>query len=77
MDGVETARACACPLLYVAAEADDNAGFDFSNDAETMHAATGAADKQLELLPGALHGIALMAGSARARASVESFLKGH
>ena len=77
MDGVKAGPRLRVPVLYLAAEADDNAGFDFSNDAETMHAATGAADKQLELLPGALHGIALMAGSARARALVESFLKGH
>ena len=54
-------------MLYLAAEADDNAGFDFSQDAEAMHSATAAADKQLEVLRGPLHGIALMAGSARAK----------
>ena len=62
-------------MLYLAAEADDNAGFDFSQDAEAMHSATKSADKQLEVLRGPLHGIALMAGSERARSVVEAFLK--
>ena len=31
---------------------DDNAGYDFSEDARAMHAATAAADKRLEILPG-------------------------
>jgi hypothetical protein len=42
-----------------------------------MEAATASADKRLEVLPGSLHGIALMAGSARAKAAVEGFLSGH
>lgn len=77
MDAVETAPRLRVPVLYVAAEGDDNAGYDFSQDAEAMHAATAAADKRLEVLPGALHGIGLVAGSARAKAAVETFLKGH
>ena len=39
-----------------------------------MHAATASADKRLEVLPGSLHGIGLMAGSARAKSAVETFL---
>ena len=77
MDAVRTAPRLRLPVLYLAAEGDDNAGYDFSTDAETMHAATSSADKRLEVLPGTLHGIALMAGSARAKAAVESFLTGH
>ena len=42
-----------------------------------MHAATAAADKRLEILPGTLHGIGLIAGSARAKALVEAFLAAH
>ena len=34
-------------------------------------------NKRLEALPGSPHGIGLMAGSARAKALVEGFLKGH
>jgi alpha-beta hydrolase superfamily lysophospholipase len=74
MDAVKTAPRLRVPVLYLAAEDDDNAGFDFSKDAEALYAATAAADKELEVLPGFLHGIALMGGSARARSLVESFL---
>lgn len=46
------------PVLYLAAADDDNAGYDFSRDAEAMHAVTADVDKRLEVLPGSLHGIA-------------------
>jgi pimeloyl-ACP methyl ester carboxylesterase len=77
MDALKTAPRLRVPALYLATEGDDNAGYDFSKDAEAMHAATAAADKRLEVLPGSLHGIALIAGSPRAKSLVESFLKGH
>jgi pimeloyl-ACP methyl ester carboxylesterase len=77
MDALRTAPRLRVPVLYLAAEGDDNAGYDFSKDAEAMHAATAAADKRVELLPGSLHGIGLMAGSARAKVVVEGFLRGH
>ena len=75
MDALKTAPRLQVPVLYLAAEGDDNAGFDFSQDAEAMYAATASANKRLEVLPGNLHGIALMAGSARAKELVESFLR--
>jgi pimeloyl-ACP methyl ester carboxylesterase len=74
LDAVKTAPRLRVPVLYLAAEDDDNAGFDFSADARALDAATASADKRLEILPGTLHGIALMAGSARARTLVEEFL---
>jgi alpha-beta hydrolase superfamily lysophospholipase len=77
MDGMKAGPRLRVPMLYLAATADDNAGFDFSKDAEAMFAKTAARDKRLELLPGAAHGIGLVGASARARASIESFLKGH
>ena len=77
MDALATAPRLRVPVLYLAAAGDDNAGYDFSRDAEAMHSATAAADKRLEVLPGPLHGIALIAGSARAKTTVERFLKGH
>lgn len=77
MDALKTAPRLRVPVLYLAAEDDDNAGFDFSKDAEAMHAATASTDKRLELLPGALHGIGLVAGSARAKALTETFLREH
>ena len=76
MNAVATAPRLKMPVLYVAAEDDDNAGFDFSEDARKLHAATASADKRLEIVPGTLHGIGLVAGSARVKALVEGFLKG-
>lgn len=77
MDGVKVGPRLGVPVLYLAATEDDNAGYDFSEDATALHAAAAAADKRLELLPGPLHGIALVGGSAPARAAVEGFLKAH
>ena len=77
MDGVKAGPRLRVPVLYLAATADDNGGYDFSKDAEAMFAKTAAKDKRLELLPGAAHGIGLIASSPRAKALVEGFLKGH
>jgi dienelactone hydrolase len=74
LDAATTAPRLRVRVLYLAAEDDDNAGYDFSRDAEEMHAATASADKRLELLPGALHGVGLIAGSSRAKTLVEEFL---
>ncbi|HUQ21381.1 MAG TPA: alpha/beta fold hydrolase [Gaiellaceae bacterium] len=77
MDAVATAPRLRVPVLYLAAADDDNAGYDFSKDATALHGATASADKRLVILPGFLHGVALIGGSARARSLVEAFLKGH
>lgn len=77
MDGVKIGPRLRVPVLYLAATEDDNAGYDFSADATALHAAAASADKRLELVPGPLHGIALVGGSSSARASVEGFLKAH
>ena len=77
LDALASAPRLRVPVLYLAAEGDDNAGYDFSRDAEEMHAATASADKRLELLPGTLHGVGLIAGSGRAKALVETFLAEH
>jgi pimeloyl-ACP methyl ester carboxylesterase len=77
MDGVAAGARLRVPTLYLAAEADDNGEYDFSEDARKLHEATAATDKRLEVLPGTLHGIGLVAGSARAKALVEEFLRKH
>lgn len=77
MDAVATAPRLRVPVLYLATVGDDNAGYDFSKDAEAMYAKTASADKRLQILPGDLHGIALMSGSTRAQSLVEAFLEGH
>ena len=77
MNATASAPRLRVPVLYLAAEGDDNAGYDFSEDAREMHASTVAADKRLEILPGAQHGVALVAGSPRVKTLIESFLQGH
>ena len=77
LDAVATAPRLRVPVLYLAAADDDNAGYDFSRDAEALHAATAASDKRLVVLPGFLHGVGLVGGSTRARSLIESFLRGH
>ena len=77
MNAVATAPRLRVPVLYLAAERDDNAGYDFSDDAKRMYAATGAADKRLEIFAGGLHGVALIGGSPRAKELVETFLRRH
>lgn len=73
LDALATAPRLRVPVLYVAAEGDDNAGFDFSEDARKLDAATASADKQLEIVGGDLHGIALLNGPVRT--VVESWLE--
>jgi pimeloyl-ACP methyl ester carboxylesterase len=75
MNATASAPRLRVPVLYLAAEGDDNGGYDFSDDAREMYAATAAADKRLQILPGSQHGVALVAGSARARALIEGFLR--
>lgn len=77
MDAVATAPRLRVPVLYLAAAKDDNAGYDFSQDAEELYARTAAADKRLQVLPGTAHGVGLIASSARAKSLVESFLRAH
>ena len=77
MNGVKAGPRLRVPMLYLAATADDNAGFDFSKDAETLFAKTAVKDKRLELLPGTAHGIGLVASSAKAKSLIEAFLRGH
>ena len=77
MNATATAPRLRVPVLYLAAEDDDNSGYDFSEDARELHAATRAIDKRLQILPGGSHGVALVAGSPRAKSLIETFLKGH
>jgi alpha-beta hydrolase superfamily lysophospholipase len=63
------------PVLYLAAEQDQNGPYDFAADAQALYDATGTAEKRLELFPGSLHGTFLVDGSAQARAELERFLR--
>ena len=77
MDGIAAGKRLRVPALFLAATQDVNGGFDFAADAKALHRAAASKDKQLALLPGYDHGIALVGSSAKARSLVESFLKGH
>lgn len=63
------------PALFLVAEDDRSAGYDFAADARALHAAAGSEAKRLEVLPGSEHGIFLVERSARARALLEGFIR--
>jgi pimeloyl-ACP methyl ester carboxylesterase len=63
------------PTLYLAAEQDQNAPYDFAADARRLYDATGTTEKRVELMPGSLHGVALVSGSGRARTLLETFVR--
>ena len=60
------------PTFFAAAEEND----PFSGDARALFAASAAPDKRLEILPGALHGTAMLQVPAF-RAQVEAFIAAH
>ena len=73
LDALPSAPRLRVPALYVAAEQDQNDPYDFAADAQRLFEATGSPDKRLELVPGALHGVFLVNGSAPVRALLERF----
>lgn len=75
LDALPAVRRLSVPVLYAAAEDDQNAGYDFAADARTLFAATRTSEKRLELVPGALHGTFLVHGSPRVRALMERFVR--
>jgi alpha-beta hydrolase superfamily lysophospholipase len=75
LDALPSAPRLRVPVLFLAAGEDQNDPYDFAADAERLHGAVGTADKRLRLLPGSLHGVALVAGSAEARELVEAFIR--
>jgi pimeloyl-ACP methyl ester carboxylesterase len=75
LDAVAAAKRLDVPVLYVAAQFDE--GGLYARDAKTLRAATAATDKKVEVVPGASHGVRLVAGPGRVRALVEAFLRTH
>jgi pimeloyl-ACP methyl ester carboxylesterase len=63
------------PTLFIAAEQDQNAPYDFAAEARELHDLTGTAEKRVVVVPGALHGTFLVDGSVRVRAELERFLR--
>ena len=77
LNGLTAARRLRAPVLYAAAEDDQAGPFRFATTAQALFDATVATDKQLELLPGEAHGIAMLTGSTRLRGLVEGFFRSH
>jgi alpha-beta hydrolase superfamily lysophospholipase len=75
LNALPAAARLAVPTLYLAAEGDQSPPYDFAADAQRLYDATGTSEKRVEVEPGSLHGVALVAGSARVRALVEAFLR--
>jgi pimeloyl-ACP methyl ester carboxylesterase len=76
MDGLAAGKRLRVPALYVAAALDVSREYDFAADAKALHRAAASKRKRLELVPGPLHGIALVDGTPKARAAIERFLQG-
>lgn len=75
LDARRAAPRLRVPTLYVVAEKDQNAGYDFAADARELHRLTATAEKRLEVVPGALHGTFLVDRSTRVRALLERFIR--
>ena len=67
LDAVASAPRLRVPVLYVAAEGDDNAGYDFSEDARDDARCDRSGRQAARDPPGGLHGVGLVAGSARVK----------
>jgi dienelactone hydrolase len=75
LDAIAAAKKLAVPVLFAAAAVDE--GGIYARDARTMFHATPIADKQIAIVPGAMHGVRLVAGPGRVRTLVESFIRAH
>jgi pimeloyl-ACP methyl ester carboxylesterase len=75
LDAIAAAKKLAVPVLYAAGAVDE--GGNYARDARTMYDATPAADKQIAIVPGAAHGVRLVAGPGKVRTLVESFVRAH
>jgi pimeloyl-ACP methyl ester carboxylesterase len=75
LDAVAAAKQLQVPVLYVAAEVDE--GGVYAADAKKMYDATPGVDRGIEIVPGAAHGVALVAGPGRVRTLLETFIRTH
>ncbi|MBA3333843.1 MAG: alpha/beta hydrolase [Actinobacteria bacterium] len=75
LDARPSAPRLRVPTLYLAAEEDQNAPYDFAADAQALHDATGTSEKRVEIVPGSQHGTFLVSSSAAGRALIERFLR--
>ena len=64
-DAIAAAKQLSAPALFAAGEVDE--GGIYATDAKSMYAADPGTDKQLVIVPGAKHGVALVAGPGKVR----------
>jgi alpha-beta hydrolase superfamily lysophospholipase len=74
LDALAAAPKLRAASLFVAAERDRNASFDFAADARKLHGAAGAPEKRLEIVAGGDHGWHLLAARP-VRDLVDSFVR--
>jgi pimeloyl-ACP methyl ester carboxylesterase len=76
LDALRTAPRLTVPALYAAGRDEPViSGHDFPADARKLYGASASVDKQLELVPSDLHGIALLEATPSLRALVEMFIR--
>lgn len=74
VDAIAAVEHVSVPSLFIAGARDT----DFANDARRLYAASPAADKTLDVRPGAYeHGTQLVAANAEVRNRIEAFLRSH
>jgi pimeloyl-ACP methyl ester carboxylesterase len=70
--GLDAVRALRAPVFFAASQDDD----PFAADAQALYAAAGSPERRLEILPGAAHGVQMLA-DASFRARVTAFISAH
>jgi alpha-beta hydrolase superfamily lysophospholipase len=75
LNALPSAQRLRVPTLYVAAEQDQSPPYDFAADAQVLYEATATAERRLELVPGSLHGVFLVNGSASVRRLLTAFAR--
>ncbi|TML35008.1 MAG: hypothetical protein E6G24_02840 [Actinobacteria bacterium] len=70
--GVESVAHLHAPVLFMAAQDDE----PFSDDARSLYAAAGSADKHVQVVPGSAHGSGLLEDPSL-KATVWSFIRAH
>jgi pimeloyl-ACP methyl ester carboxylesterase len=75
LDALPAVRRIRVPVLYIVAQDDRSAGYDFAADARKLYAAIRTRSKRLEVVPGSLHGVFLVDRSARLRTLLRAFAR--
>jgi pimeloyl-ACP methyl ester carboxylesterase len=75
LDAVPAVRRIRVPTLFLVAEKDQSARYDFAADARRLYDETGTPEKKFVVVPGSLHGTFLVDGSAPVRKLMLGFVR--